>query len=288
MRFLRTAKRGVELALHLAFGAVALSALRRIPSAWTHRGRRAEEAFVPWWYGRACRILRLRVRRHGRPTQMPALYAANHVSWLEVLALGSVASMGFVAKSEVARWPLIGALADAAGTLFLRRGSARAASRAVDQAVARLAGGSSVCVFPEGTSTAGGEVLPFKASLFEAAALLGCEVQPVAISYPRPDGGAPVAPFIGEDDFFSHLMRVLTEEEIIVELSFPPAIQGHGRHRSELSSAAWQAVDRALSAGREPVPSHAPETVPVLWWDSSAYEAFVRAEFRGPRTPEPV
>ncbi|MEK7863354.1 MAG: 1-acyl-sn-glycerol-3-phosphate acyltransferase, partial [Chloroflexota bacterium] len=64
---------------------------------------------------------------------MPALYAANHVSWLEVLALGSVASLGFVAKSEVAAWPMIGSLAESAGALFLRRGSARAAARAVDQ-----------------------------------------------------------------------------------------------------------------------------------------------------------
>ena len=116
------------------------------------------------------------------------------------------------------------------------------------QAVARLAGGESVCVFPEGTSTAGGEVLPFKASVFEAAAALGCEVQPVAVHYPGAKGRPSVAPFIGDDDFFSHLLRVLAEDEIVVELSFPPAFHGHGRHRSELSSAAWQAVSAALAA----------------------------------------
>jgi 1-acyl-sn-glycerol-3-phosphate acyltransferase len=177
---------------------------------------------------------------------MPALYAANHVSWLEVLALGSVAPMAFVAKSEVSRWPFIGSLAGAAGALFLRRGSARAAAAAVDQAVLRLAGGTSVCVFPEGTSTSGTGVLPFKASLFEAAARTGCDVQPVSVSYPGTSGRSPVAPFIGDDDFLSHLLRVLSEEEIVVELKFPPALHGHGRHRSELSAAAWRAVDAAL------------------------------------------
>lgn len=276
MRFLRIAFRGAELAFHLGLGALALPLLRHLPAS-------RAAFFVPWWYARACRVLRMKVRRYGSATRMPALYAANHVSWLEVLALGSVRHLGFVAKSEVSSWPVIGSLAGSAGTLFLRRGSARAAARAVDQAVERMAGGDSICVFPEGTSTAGSSVLPFKASLFEAAALLGCEVQPVAVSYPRPGGGDPVAPFIGDDEFFSHLLRVLGEEEIIVELSFAQAFHAHGRHRSELTEAAWRAVDAALaerrSARRAPA-AEPPEVVPMLWWDSVAYGGFVRAEYR--------
>lgn len=278
MRFLRIAWRGTELALHLALGAFALPLLRHVPAA-------RAEAFVPWWYRRACAVLRLRVRRFGAPTPLPALYAANHVSWLEVIALGSVRQLGFVAKSEVSGWPLIGSLAGAAGTLFLRRGSARAAARSVRAAVERIAGGGSVCVFPEGTSTSGETVLPFKASLFEAAALLGCAVQPVAVSYPRPDGGEPVAPFIGDDDFFSHLLRVLAAEEIVVELSFAPAFEGHGRHRSELTEAAWRAVSAALAGRLEAARTHSfepPEVVPMLWWDSVDYGGFVRAEYRRP------
>lgn len=243
MRLLRIAWRGTQLALHLALGALALPVLGRGPAA-------RAESLTRWWYGRACRVLRLRVRRRGSPTPMPALYAANHVSWLEVLALGSVAPLGFVAKSEVSRWPIIGPLASAAGTLFIRRGSARAAARAVTQAVTRLAGGGSVCVFPEGTSTSGDQVLPFKASLFEAAAALGCEVQPVAVSYPRGRAGRSVAPFIGDDEFLPHLLRVLGEEEVLVDLMFPPSFHGHGRHRSELSSAAWQAVSSELAKRR--------------------------------------
>lgn len=275
MRFLRIAWRGTELALHLALGAFVLPALRRVPPA---RG----ESFTRWWYGRACRVLRLRVRRRGAPTPMPALYAANHVSWLEVLALGSVAPMAFVAKSEVSRWPLIGSLAGAAGALFLRRGSARAAAGAVDQAVLRLAGGTSVCVFPEGTSTSGGDVLPFKASLFEAAARLGCEIQPVAVSYPVERGGA-AAPFVGDDEFLPHLLRVLAEEEIVVELSFAAPLQGHGRSRAELTLAAWRAVSETLAGRRVEAALHSsepPDVVPMLWWDSVSYGEFVRAEFR--------
>lgn len=275
MRLLRIAWRGTELALHLAFGALVLPVLRR---ALTARA----ESFTRWWCGRACRVLRLRVRLRGSPTPMPVLYAANHVSWLEVLALGSVAPMDFVAKFEVSRWPLIGSLAGAAGALFLRRGSARAAASAVDEAVLRLAGGASVCVFPEGTSTSGVAVLPFKASLFEAAARLGCEVQPVAVFYPRERGGA-AAPFIGDDEFLAHLLRVLAEDEIVVELTFTPAFHGHGRHRSELSSAAWHAISAALAERRAEaafIPAEPPDAVPVLRRDSVAYGDFVRAEFR--------
>jgi 1-acyl-sn-glycerol-3-phosphate acyltransferase len=275
VRLLRISWRGTELALHLAFGALALPVLRHLPAA-------RAESLTRWWYGRACRVLRLRVRRRGSPTPMPALYAANHVSWLEVLALGSAVPMAFVAKSEVSRWPLIGSLAGAAGALFLRRGSARAAAGAVDQAVLRLAGGTSVCVFPEGTSTAGGDVRPFKASLFEAAARLGCEVQPVAVSYPAARGGA-VAPFIGDDEFLAHLLRVLAEKEIVVELSFTTPLQGHGRSRSELSSAARQAASEALAGTRAEAalqPAEPPDAVPTAWWDSSAYGDFMRVEFR--------
>lgn len=277
---MRVVTRGLQLALHLALAAAALGVLRAVG-----------EPLRRWWFVRACRILGLRVRRIGRPTPHPALFVANHLSWLEVLALGSAAPLSFVAKSEVSRWPLIGSLAASAGTLFLRRGSARAAARSVEQAVLRIAGGESVCVFPEGTSTAGESVLPFKASLFEAAALLGCEVQPVCVYYPREAGAAAVAPFIGDDEFLPHLLRVLAEEEIVVELRFAPPFDGHGSHRSELSAAAWASVDEALSRRRrerESYPEEPAEVVPALWWDASSYRAFARAEFGRARALEPV
>jgi 1-acyl-sn-glycerol-3-phosphate acyltransferase len=172
---------------------------------------------------------------------------ANHISWLDVVALGSVTPLGFVAKEEVGRWPLIGTLAGAAGTLFLRRGSAHAAARVVSSVIERLAAGRSVAVFPEGTSTTGETVLAFKASLFEAAARLGCDVQPVSISYPRTSGRPAVAPFVGADEFVPHLLRALAEPCIIVELTYGPALSGHGRTREELAHAARAAVLAGLN-----------------------------------------
>ena len=232
MRFLRIAFKGPLLAAHLSFGAAA--------AALSPKG--VDERFMRGWCRLACAILGLRVRRIGTPAPCPSLYVANHISWLEILALGSVTPLGFVAKDDVRRWPLIGALAAAAGTLFLRRGSAHAAARVVASAVERLAEGRSVAVFPEGTSTSGESVLAFKASLFEAPARLGCDVQPVSVYYPGALGRSSIAPFIGADEFLPHLLRVLGEPGLDVRLTYAPAISGHGRTREELARAAREEV----------------------------------------------
>lgn len=231
-----------------------------------------DERFARGWCRVACAILRLRVRRTGRPAPGPALYVANHVSWLEIVALGSVTPLGFVAKDDVRRWPLIGALAAAAGTLFLRRGSSRAAARVAESVTLRLAEGRSVAAFPEGTSTSGEAVLAFKPALFEAPARLGCDVQPVSVSYPRAPGRPPVAPFVGAEEFLPHLLRVLAEPEIIVELVYAPALSGHGRTREELADEARAAVISGLSASarhalvtRPSHPVHVLEAVPALY-----------------------
>ena len=240
MRLVRTVLKGGLLAAHLALGAAA--------AVLSRRG--LDERFARGWCRIACAILGLRVRRIGEPAPGPALYAANHISYLEVIALCSVTPLGFVAKEEVRRWPLIGTLGAAAGTLFLRRGSARAAAAAVAAAIERLAEGRSVCVFPEGTSTAGESVLAFKASLFEAPAHLGCDVQPVAVYYPPVADRPAVAPFVGDDDLVSHLLRVLAEPGIEIILTYAPALSGHGRTREELAYAARESVLAGLDGKR--------------------------------------
>jgi len=238
VRLVRIVLKGGLLAVHLALGAAAAASRRR----------GLDERFVRGWCRAACAILGLRVVRTGTPGPGPALYAANHVSWLDVVALGSVTPLGFVAKDEVARWPVIGPLAAAAGTLFLRRGSARAAAGVAALVVERLASGRSVAVFPEGTSTTGETVLAFKAAMFEAPARLGCDVQPVSVSYPRAPGRPATAPFVGADEFVPHLLRVLAEPGLVVELRYAPALSGHGRAREELAHAARAAVVGCLRA----------------------------------------
>jgi 1-acyl-sn-glycerol-3-phosphate acyltransferase len=240
VRLLRIVFKGGLLAALFAFSAALAAAL----------GRRLKPRLARLWMRAAAAILGLRVRALGAPTPAPALYAANHVSWIEVVALGTIAPFTFVAKDDVARWPVVGTLASAAGTLFLKRGSAAGAARAVGAVVERLAAGERVAAFPEGTSTCGDDVLPFKPSLFEAAARLGCDVQPVAVRYPASAGRRRVAPFIGDDEFLPHLLRVLAEPGIDVELTFAAPISAHGRERGELAAEAWSTVTATLDARR--------------------------------------
>lgn len=239
MRVLRIAVKGGLLAAHVALYAV----LAALPP------QGLDERFARGWCRLACRILGLRVRATGRASLGPALYVANHVSWLEVVALGATTPLGFVAKDEVRRWPVVGRLAARSGTLFLRRHSARAASRTMTAVLERLAQGRSVAVFPEGTSTDGSGVLAFKASMFEAAARLGCDVQPVSVRYPSGGGLSTAAPFVGDDEFLPHLLRVLGEPGIEVELAFAPALSGHARTREELAHAARESVVAGLARG---------------------------------------
>jgi len=240
VRFLRIASKGTALAALFLVSAALAAAL----------GRRLPPRLARLWLRVAASILGLRVRVLGAPTPAPALYAANHVSWIEVVALGGVAPFTFVAKDDVARWPIIGPLAAAAGTLFLRRGSAAAAARAVNAVVERLAAGERVAAFPEGTSTAGDDVLPFKPCLFEAAARLGCDVQPVVVRYPPRGGRRSPAPFIGDDEFLRHLLRVLAEPGLDVELVFATPLSAHGRERGELAAETWSVVSSTLDARR--------------------------------------
>jgi len=132
------------------------------------------------------RLFQLRVEVNGQPGPHPnTLYVANHASYLDVFVLGSQIYGSFIAKAEVAGWPVFGKLAGIQNTLFLTRKSSRAASQ-VDQLANRLRQGRMV-LFPEGTSTPGGHVEPFRSSLFAACAKrdgIEPEIQPVTVAQP--------------------------------------------------------------------------------------------------------
>ena len=178
-------------------------------------------------YARACfsaasRSLGLNIRCRGERAPGPVLLVSNHVSWSDIPVLGGIARLRFLSKAEVARWPLIGWLAGHAGTLFIQRGGGRAAQ--TREEIARtLASGQSVLVFPEGTTSDGHQVLPFHSRLLPAASMAGVAIQPVSIGYLRNGRPDPVAPFIGDDAFESHLLRLLRQPaaEVMVVLHEP-------------------------------------------------------------------
>ena len=141
------------------------------------------------WSRQLLHILAIKVKVIGTPPGVyPAhtLVVANHVSWLDIFALNSVTVSRFVAKKELRDWPVAGYLVKNAGTLFIDRANRRDASRVNQQLAQALQDGGCMAVFPEATTSDGRAMLPFKASLFEAARLAGATVQPVAIRFNHP------------------------------------------------------------------------------------------------------
>ena len=201
----------------------------------------------------ATRLLRLRVTVEGVAADGPVLFVANHMSWADIPILGGLLPASFVAKSEVAGWPLIGSLARRHGTVFVERRRGAAAGQRDDLA-ARLAGDGSVILFAEGVSAPGDVVLPFKPALFAAAVETGTKVQAVTLVYERV-GGAPVTDanrlriaWVGEARLLPHVWWVLrrggAEARIVLH---PPVEPAAFASRAELAGACRELVASGLA-----------------------------------------
>lgn len=185
----------------------------------------------------------------GDPPQTQAtLLAANHVSWLDVYVILACCPCRFVAKSEVRRWPLVGTLAAASGTLFITRQSPRDAVRVVHQMVARLRQGDTLAIFPEGTTSNGLQILPFHANLFQAAIVANVPVQAVALRYLDAATQDPsLAPcYIDDDTLLGAIWRTLSAPRIRATIHFDAPIHAQGCTRRDLACAAKDRVSQLL------------------------------------------
>lgn len=207
---------------------------------WSTPSTRHRRIATRWLQGLSS-VLNLQVERVGEPAATPALWVSNHVSWMDIPVLGGVAPVGFLSKAEVAKWPLIGRLAKAGGTLFIQRGSGDSV-RVRDQMCGELAAERNVLFFPEGTTTDGHRVSRFFPKLFEAAVLSDRPVQPMVICYRLGEELHPWAPFIGDDDLVAHLLHILAGEPIRVQVAFLPLIYPQDRSGLELSKACEHAM----------------------------------------------
>lgn len=213
-----------------ALGAIAVGVLMPLHRALL--GRRADginAALVLTWNRVVCKILNLHLRRRGQPDPAARFLVANHVSWLDIIALGGLQHCVFVAKAEVADWPVLGFLARGIGTLFIRRGDTVQATAVAEQMLWCLRRGDRLLLFPEGTTTPGDRVLRFHGKLYQPAERAGVIVQAIALRYTGP--GRDRVPFIGDDEFLPHLLAVLRLPRIDLELHFLPALPaGLDRH----------------------------------------------------------
>lgn len=172
------------------------------------------------------RILNINVMVHGDlaglyTTASGALLVANHISWIDVFALMSRTHIMFVAKSEIKDWPLLGYLAKQANVLFIDRGKRQEAKRMTQTLLRHLNAGEKLCYFPEGTTTDGTRLLPFKGSLLQAAINAEALVQPVAIYYPLDNRAAnTLMAYADETTMLESMVNILRQRAPTVELTF--------------------------------------------------------------------
>lgn len=213
---------------------------------------------LSWVAENTCAIHGVRTILRGQPPQGTCVLVANHISYFDPLIVASYLPLTAIAKREVASWPIVGEFVKRLGTLFVERDNPASGARVLREAMGLLRRGVSVLVFPEGTTTNGHQVLPFRRGIFGAALRAGVPIVPVALSYERED-----AAWIGNTTFISHYARTMAQPCTRVSVEFLPALPlgpaDRLRAADQLAEAARRAITRAVSrsGGRARVfPAH--------------------------------
>jgi 1-acyl-sn-glycerol-3-phosphate acyltransferase len=209
----------------------------------------ARMGHVGRWSARVLRALGIELHSRGEPRPGPSLVVANHVSWLDILAINALQPARFVSKADVHGWPLIGWLVACGGTLFIERERRRDALRVVHQMAQALRDGAVVAVFPEGTTTDGRGVLAFHANLLQAAVVTGTPVQPVALRFS--DASRPVSPaaaYVGDTSLLQSLWWIVTARGLRAHVEWLAVTPDAGSDRRALSQALRRQILNALDA----------------------------------------
>lgn len=259
---------------------VAVISIVGIPLQWISvKLRLPSRRWIPLLFHRICaRLFGLRVQMQGAPaTERPLLLVANHSSWLDIVVLTSILPVVFIAKSEIAGWPLFGLFAKLQRSVFVDRSRRQATGDVTKTIAGRLAEGDPVVLFGEGKAGDGNRVLPFRSALLGALReALGNGgrgyVQPVSIAYTRLHGLSmgrqhrPEAAWYGGMSLGPHLLNVVREGAIDVVVSFGVPLEVEpGVDRKQLARDTEDAVRRMTAAalsGRE-TPLPAPVTAAV-------------------------
>ncbi|MCX7156728.1 MAG: lysophospholipid acyltransferase family protein [Rhodocyclales bacterium] len=230
--------------LHLLYGALLVALLFRLGGAPWHQHLKRH------WSRQLLVLLGIRVEADaGELARIEAgLLVGNHISFIDIFVINTLLPCGFVAKSEVARWPLIGWLSRHADTVFIERGSRKAAQRAQQQMLKALRTGRRLAIFPEGTTTAGDRLLPFHGALFQSAIDAAVPVHALALSYHRADGARSLAPaYIDDISLLTCLISVLQAGGLVARVTLAASFAPPLSDRRHLAHRAHQAVAAALA-----------------------------------------
>ncbi|MBP8897095.1 MAG: 1-acyl-sn-glycerol-3-phosphate acyltransferase [Sulfuritalea sp.] len=242
--------------LHLLHGAGQAGLLfPLLGEPWRQRLKRA-------WSRQLLALLGIRVETVGYLAEIDrGLLVGNHISFLDIFLINAVLPSAFVAKSDVARWPLIGWLARRTGTVFIQRGSRKAAHVTQQQMLATLGTGQRLAIFPEGTTTAGDRLLPFHAALFQGAIDAVAPVHALAVSYRDRFGAPSAAPaYIDEVSLIDCLISVLGAGCLVARIELAASFSPPLPDRRRLAHQARQAIAVKLSHAPDATPAPSPRS----------------------------
>jgi 1-acyl-sn-glycerol-3-phosphate acyltransferase len=219
---------------------------------------RLKTRFPQFYWTNVCRLLGLQVRVVGSPAggpgRRPVVYVSNHSSWLDIPVLGGRLDACFVSKDEVGGWPLVGTIARLGRTVFISR-RRHATGRERESMRERLTSGDNLLLFPEGTTSDGSRVLPFRTSFFAVAEGAGPPlIQPISVVYDRLGGlptgrsSRPVFAWYGDMDLATHFWRFAQYRGLRVTVMLhPPLDPASFAGRKELSREVWRIVAHGAS-----------------------------------------
>ncbi|WP_180902064.1 lyso-ornithine lipid O-acyltransferase [Martelella soudanensis] len=253
--------RYVYVAFVLFVTTLVLSPLQ-IVALW--RGWKIARKLPRYWHVVACFVLGIRIHVHGEiERERPLLLSANHTTWLDIVVLGRVAEVAFIAKSEVKTWPVFGLFARLQNSVFIERADKRGTGKQVGSIAERLAGGEIIILFPEGTTSDGNRIYPIKYSLFGAASSAvplsptgKVHVQPVAVAYTGIRGFPmgrflrPIVAWPGDVEMLPSLAGVIRARALDVDVCFGEPVVFDAATRRKEAAAEVEARMRTLLAER--------------------------------------
>ncbi|WP_421914600.1 lysophospholipid acyltransferase family protein [Mesorhizobium sp.] len=262
-----------KIRIFLALALVVASSLVLVPLQVLSMktGLWPETFILKIWHRMILRALGMRVHVKGTlSSQRPLLVASNHISWTDIMVLGSFADVKFIARADMEGWPLIGMLSKLQRTVFIERERKRSSGDQASEIASRMAKGDAMVLFAEGSTADGNVILPFKSTLFGAASMAISEgaaqtvfIQPVAIVYTRLHGvplgrrHRPIAAWIGDEDLMPHLKVLMSEGALDVEVHLgEPVAFSKGSNRKETAKLMEREVRAMMQAAlADPRPS---------------------------------
>jgi 1-acyl-sn-glycerol-3-phosphate acyltransferase len=211
-------------------------------------------ALERWWSRGVVRLFRIQPTLKGEWPQGPCMLVLNHVSWLDIFVVNSHSPSIFIAKSEIASWPLAGTLVSRAGTIFIERGRRQAVHKVIKDAEHRMQAGRQVAVFPEGTTTEGHTLGTFHANMMQAAINAKLPIVPVALRYTDQTGQLNVEPaFVGDQTMAENVMILWkSRNRFTATLTPSPAVYNPDWTRHEYAQACKTAIELTLRDSENP------------------------------------